>query len=908
MSKIRRISMLVFGFPFLVLALADACPAAPPPPAAPLTLPPAVYIVPNFHPASCGWLANWSVERNYCANSYLDHLDRVRDDPAYAFALSECNNIIAIMNFHPERVDELKARVKEGRVELVNAFFLEPTINLSGGEALVKMGIEGLRWQQQVFGVRPRLCWAIDVCGVHEQMAQIVSGLELDALVYCRMNPTGSTIHWAESPDGTRALALSPGHYLEWRPVFQTQAPLGPGQLRALAKDVQARMAPMADAPARPDAGDLKGAVRYTPQGAPVLILAGSGDYSLAPACKSYPSEFIRQFKELAPQTEVKFTTPGKYLDAVLPKIKSGEVKIPTMKGGTEYTYYSFWIQNPWVKQWYRSDEHDLQAAEMLATAASLKGKFEYPAQDFYHAWLLMCLNMDRNTLWGAAGGMVFVDEKSWDAQDRFMWILNHLHRRWLKIADADYYYEVGVLHRTFFNPLNWTYRGPVMLDPFGGTLDGLVCQMHPGKREAGEFYSDKMIAEPKFPAAGILHATQSHKSVVQSEVIALPKSIETDFYSAGIDPATGDLVSLKLKPSGREMLGGPANVLVAERARKPQGDPGDHTPARDGRERLGTSSESKSTITAYTGPLATIVEVAGKFYGGQPCKRLMRFYKDYPRIDFVTMLNEIPDRTVVVAEFPLAEDITEVRRGIPYGFSHGAWSKPNPELHGWTKGITPAVRWSHYTLLGGGGVALLDRGLTGRELTEKTPIIFLYNATEKYNGYPNSWLSGKGKHFLEYALVVHEGAWREARIPQMAWELNCPPIVLTGKVPAAPQSFLQTSDNVIVEALRREGPDIELRMAECFGYAGEAEVTLNLPHTDARLTDLVGGSAKPLSGGPTYKFPIRPQQIVTMRFRAPSAVPDVKPLTKWDELVPPEKREALNTRIDAKGHPPRGK
>ena len=46
----------------------------------PAKLPAQVFVVPNFHPASCGWLANWSVERNYCANSYLNHLDRVRDD------------------------------------------------------------------------------------------------------------------------------------------------------------------------------------------------------------------------------------------------------------------------------------------------------------------------------------------------------------------------------------------------------------------------------------------------------------------------------------------------------------------------------------------------------------------------------------------------------------------------------------------------------------------------------------------------------------------------------------------------------------------------------------------------------------------------------------------------------------
>src|SRR5512143_3009569 len=165
-----------------------------------------VYVVPNFHPASCGWLTNFSKERVYCANSYFDHLDRVRDDANYAFALSEVNNVIAMMNFHPERAEELKRRVREGRVELVNAFFLESTINLSGGEALVRLGVEGLRWQERMFGVRPRLAWTIDVCGTHDQMAQICAKLGLEAMVYCRKNPTGKTIHWAESPDGSRIL------------------------------------------------------------------------------------------------------------------------------------------------------------------------------------------------------------------------------------------------------------------------------------------------------------------------------------------------------------------------------------------------------------------------------------------------------------------------------------------------------------------------------------------------------------------------------------------------------------------------------------------------------------------------------------------------------------------------------
>src|SRR5258707_9477695 len=90
-----------------------------------------VFMVPNFHPASCGWLTTFSRERVYCANSYLNHLDRVRDDPNYSFVMSEVNNIIAIMNFKPGRRPELKRRISERRVERANWIYLEATANLS---------------------------------------------------------------------------------------------------------------------------------------------------------------------------------------------------------------------------------------------------------------------------------------------------------------------------------------------------------------------------------------------------------------------------------------------------------------------------------------------------------------------------------------------------------------------------------------------------------------------------------------------------------------------------------------------------------------------------------------------------------------------------------------------------------
>jgi alpha-mannosidase len=827
-----------------------------------------IWIVPNFHPASCGWLTNFSKERVYCANSYFDHLDRVRDDPHYRFVLSECNNLMAMMNFQPGRMEELRARVREGRVELVNAFFLESTVNLSGGEALVRLGLEGLRWQQQLFGVRPRFGWLIDICGLHEQMAQICAGLGLEAMVYCRKNPTGKLLHWTESPDGSRILTFAPPHYAELRALWKAAGPLNETEAAEVERTFDAR-------------------VRLTPGGAPALVLAGSGDYSLAPARRENPSAFLREWQAVHPDTEIRFATAGQYLDEILPAVRANRIALPTLRGGTAYDFDSFWIQCPRVKGGFRRAEHALQAAEMLAAAASARRPFPYPSRDLYHAWLMLFLNMDRNTLWGAAGGMVFEHERSWDVRDRFAAIGQTCARVSQAAGEAMLARGSGV---GCFNPANWRRSDPVVLR---AAPAGIAAEALPG---------GGVLCQPELPPCGWVGWKKGPVPPPARALPAPPETVENDFYVARLDSRTGALASLRIKPSGRELLGGPANTVVLEKVNSQRGDPGDFTVPRPERTPLGSTGESDMAISAASGPVATTFVIRGRLLASE-ITRVVRFYHRHPRIDFITEIGDLPDRTVTVAEFPLADEVTEVRRGIPYGFSHGAWAVPRPGLYGWTKGITPAVRWSHYALRGGGGVALLDRGLTGRELNGRTPVVYLFNATERYYGYPSPWLSGKGKHVLEYALVAHGGDWREARIPHLAWEFNCPPVEIAGCAPQAPVSLIETSGNVIVEAVRREQDEIEVRLAECLGEAGPAEVHLQLPYRSAARTDLTGERRTPFSG----KLDLRPQQIATLRYRTATTAPAFEPLTRWDELAPEAKRAALHEYSPDKGHPPRG-
>ena len=169
---------------------------------------------------------------------------------------------------------------------------------------------------------------------------------------------------------------------------------------------------------------------------------------------------------------------------------------------------------------------------------------------------------------------------------------------------------------------------------------------------------SGMVLCQPELQPFGIA-GWKKGKAPTEAREVPLPARIDTKHYEVRIDPASGALTSLKLRAGGKEMLAGPANVIVAEKPKSQKGDPGDHMLPRPQRDRLGSSNDPGQTIKVRQGPLATVVEVEGPFIGGGVCRRTMTFYNDYPRIDFRTELNDLPNLTVVVAEFPLAGEVT---------------------------------------------------------------------------------------------------------------------------------------------------------------------------------------------------------------------------------------------------------
>ncbi len=359
-----------------------------------------VHVVPNTHGTVAGWLVDFDTERNYVLNNYLEHLRLASQFPGYRFVWSEVPNLISLLELEPSREAELRERLRAGQVELVNALFLEADLTLPGGETLARLGVEGIRWQQEVFGLRPRFLWAIDITGAHRQLPQLAARLGLDAIVFTRNNPVGRTSFWWRAPDGSRALAVTAPHYMELRELFRAEDPRGEEMLAATARAVEERLA-------------------SSPSPDLALFLAGAGDYSLPPAMGPRLPELFEAWHNRNPRLLLRFSTMSQYLAALQARMRQG-VQLPEYFGDVAYCFNGFWADMPEVKRTFRRTEHLLRAAEMMASAASLCRRRPYPARQLREAWLLLLVNSDRNAIWGAGAGPVFRSADHWNVWDRF--------------------------------------------------------------------------------------------------------------------------------------------------------------------------------------------------------------------------------------------------------------------------------------------------------------------------------------------------------------------------------------------------------------------------------------------------------------------------------------------------------
>ena len=812
-------------------------------------------LVPNSHGTICGWLVPWTEERRKVVDVLARHLNYLRAEASYRFALSEVPNLISARELLPPNdwqylLDQIRAH----RVELVNSFFLEPDTNIADGEALCQMAIQGVRWQQATLGQTPSTCWMIDAVGMHSQMPQIVRKTGISSIVFTRGNRGGSSLFQWEAPDGSRVVA-SFWPYYAW-----FGQPDSPGALfdpKATEAGAQRALEATANSAAAAAPGDR------------ILIPIGSGDYSEPPARPGFLEAELAQWNRAHPTRIMHITTPGPFFRGLF--ADGGAIDaLPIYRGELDYSWPAFDINMPFVKQRFRTAEHLLASAEKAATLANLAG-MEYPAQDLLNCWYQLLLNMDRNTIWGAAIEDVFRG-KEWNATDRF----DAVEQTALRVVNQSLTFlgsrcspNSGGRALLLFNPLSWQLSPLQFLDVPAGSGGWKLWDDH-GKEIPTQLLEGpghaRLAVKVSVPPLGYrLLRMERNRAEGQKFVPTGEYRFATRFYTLTLDPATGAIQSLK-NASGQELLGGPSNVLTEETGAD------EHFPKPRAERRVtATSSDGPAPhITIHKGPLATEVRIEGVL-GSSPVVRNITLYRDVPRIDFRTEIDWRGSSRIIAVRFRLGKASPAIC-GIPYGQIRRQ------------DGFYPTVGWSDHAW-DAGGLALLDRGIANREVYGQDVALLVLNSVPQYMGHPCPSLAGNGLQVFEYSLVPHGPKWGAWRAAVASWELQEPVLaceVSPAGTEAWERSYVDTGPRVSIGALRREGGSTVLRAVNLDDAPAPLNLRLHFPNAGIHITNLLGEAAT--EGNARAK--LAPQEIRTLQIQAGNGEVHTTPLRHWSELT----------------------
>lgn len=155
----------------------------------------------------------WPERETYrkCARTMANVLKMMDRFPDYKFCLSQAPVYIWLKEQYPALYRRMLERIREGRMEVVGAFWIECDTNLPGGESLVRQLLYGKRFFRREFGLDMQVGFLPDVFGYSAALPQLLvkSGVPYFTTNKLSMNDTNRFpryTFWWYGLDGTRVL------------------------------------------------------------------------------------------------------------------------------------------------------------------------------------------------------------------------------------------------------------------------------------------------------------------------------------------------------------------------------------------------------------------------------------------------------------------------------------------------------------------------------------------------------------------------------------------------------------------------------------------------------------------------------------------------------------------------------
>jgi len=808
------------------------------------------------------WLWPWTETVEVVRNTFRSALDLMREYPDFKFTMSSARTYVWMEEKYPDLFKEIEQRVREGRWEVIGGMWVEPDLNMPGGESLVRQILVGKHYFHDKFGIDVKIGWNPDSFGYSWQLPQIYKKSGIDYFVTQKLmwahefTTFPHKLFWWESPDGSRILTYFPHDYA---------AGIDPAQM---AKDLSTWIPSLYGTDAK--------------QQSEMLHLYGVGDHGGGPT-RTMLDNAVRWMKPDVVYPNIRFSTAKSFFDDLEKKLPT--MTVPTWRDELYFEYHrGVQTTQAETKKRVRTTEELLLNAEKFSSFAALQGR-AYPSEEFGRAWRDLLFDDFHDILPGSGIAVNYLDAKR---------NLEDVSRVGRGILDGSLSEIAARINTTgpgvpvvVFNSMSWprdeVVEAEVQLPNVAPAIQAVDGAGKPVPAQIlaidSATHRVRLLLKASVPGLGYrtFYVRGAAKHAAASEIKASGEALENDLVRLKVDRQTGCMTSLYDKRSKTEALaasgtdtGGPTqsvcgNLLQAFRDKPKQWDAWNID--ADFEKEHWDLDHADEVKLVEGGPLRAILRVKNHFQNST-FVRDITITAGSPRVD-VSMTADWHEKHILLkVAVPSSAHNEKATFEIPYGSIERPTTRNTPAEK--AKFEVPALHWADISDATH-GVSLLNDCKYGYDAKGNVLRLSLLRSPE----WPDPH-ADEGLHEFTYSFYPHGASWREALTVRRGYELNYPLLVRQIEKHEGELkdefSFLQIqSDNVVLTAAKKAEKEDAL-ILRFYEWAGkEADVRLHLP-ARARLV-----SETDLMERPTAELPLRdgsvtvhtkPYEIKTVQIR----------------------------------------
>jgi alpha-mannosidase len=878
------------------LASSPSSPSSPSPPAlsslrdrllplSPLVKQRKISLLGHAH-LDLAWL--WTVEETWKAaeRTFESVLSLQQDFPEMIFCHSTPVLYEWIEHNRPDLFQCIQQQVEAGCWEPVGGLWVEPELNIIGGEAIARHILYGQRYFREKFGSINRIAWLPDSFGFNWQLPQLLKQGGIDYLVTQKLRWNDTTqfpyelFQW-QAPDGSQVLSLM-------------SAPIGEGinpvKMATYACNWEQKtgiphalwLPGVGDHGGGPTRDMLELAQRWArspffPQLEFTTALAYLEELSTVSSQQSEPRTPNPEPRTPNPEPRTPPSEPQP-LNFPLPPLPP--LPSPSLPTWNSELYLEFhrgcYTTHAEQKLYNRQSEDLLYQAELWSALATLSTGVEYPKTELEIAWKTVLFNQFHDILPGSSISEVFVDaNQAWE-------------RVWQSCYEIIDTALVAIVQQialpkpphpnaraiVVFNPLNWTRSQVLELDlgwaqhadcnwqlydlqgqnipsqahwfqrnqqnfcklyftaehvPGVGYRCFWICPAEPEKlADALEDDSSSLLmsyGEPPVIPFGKGDGDSQGVATIDLEHY-LPEQesfvLENDWLRVTVDPTTGDLSSVFDNVAQREVLAGAGNQLQMFQDSGQYWDAWNIDPDYASHPLPG--AELVEISYEVQGAIATRIRVVRKL-AQATFYQIYSLYSGSPVLHIDTTVADWQERHVLVkVAFRLNLEADVATYDIPCGAIERT-TKPQSDREK-AQWEVPALRWADLSD-GEYGISLLSDCKHGYDAQPNQLRLTLLRGSE----FPDPD-ADKDWHEFSYALYPHSGTWKTAQTARKAVEFNLPLDLVkqeaiadstTHSLPPDRQLLDLNSENLISIAFKQSEDSPDKWILRCYECHGEA-------------------------------------------------------------------------------------